>query len=182
MTKVFKQFTLAITLLISFLTATLTQAQNPKDTIRVAYSVGGNSYYMGDKKYLKSEIRDILNENPSSQKLVQSYSTHKTWGYISLAAGTLLTGAALYSIWDYNTDNVAGPYYSGMHNSNSISTSVIIAALAVVVDFAAINQLLDSNKKFNRAIKAYNKNSLSSNLVYDFYIGYNRIGVVVVFN
>jgi hypothetical protein len=59
---------------------------------------------------------------------------------------------------------------------------VIIAALAVVVDFAAINQLLDSNKKFNRAIKAYNKNSLSSNLVYDFYIGYNRIGVVVVFN
>ncbi|PKL85066.1 MAG: hypothetical protein CVV22_10010 [Ignavibacteriae bacterium HGW-Ignavibacteriae-1] len=133
-------------------------------------------------EHSKSEIRDILYANPSSQKLVKSYSTNKTWGYITLSAGTLLTGAALYSIWNYYTDKVTNPYYSGMYSSNDNSTSVIIAALAIVVDLAAIIQLLDSNKKFNRAIKEYNKNSLSSNLDYNFYIGYNRIGVVVVFN
>ncbi|PKL84570.1 MAG: hypothetical protein CVV22_12405 [Ignavibacteriae bacterium HGW-Ignavibacteriae-1] len=173
MTKVFKQITLAITLLISFLGAGQALAQNATDTIRVDYSFWGNSYYLGDTEHSKSEIRDILYANPSSQKLVKSYSTNKTWGYITLTAGTLLTGAALYSTWESHTN---------YGNSDNSGTFALTTALAIALDLAGIMQLANSNKKFNKAIKAYNKNSFISSLDYDFYIGYNRIGVVVVFN
>lgn len=180
MTKVFKQITLALTLLISFLTAGQTLAQKATDTIRVDYSFWGNSYYLGEMEHSKSEIRDILYANPSSEKLVKSYSTNKNWGYLTLTTGALLTAYSFYEAWRID-NNYAGSPFSN-HGSYDATTFTIRAILAVALDIVGIMQLTSSNKQFNRAIKAYNKNSLSSNLDYNFYIGFNRIGVVVVFN
>ncbi|MCO5251174.1 MAG: hypothetical protein M9949_07105 [Candidatus Kapabacteria bacterium] len=186
MTKVFKQFTLAITMLISFLAAGQTLAQNVTDTIRVEYSFWGNSYYLGDTEHSKSEIRDLLYANPSSQKLVKSYGNYKTWGYISLAGGTVLTGVAIYSIWDLYSNRHTYTYEElPRRNSifNNFTVALLIIELTVAIDLMAILLLNESNDMFHRAVKAYNnKNSLISNLDYKFYIGYNRIGVVVVFN
>jgi hypothetical protein len=173
-------------MLISFLAAGQALAQNATDTIRVDYSFWNNSYYLGDMEHSKSEIRDILYANPSSQKLMKSYSTYKTWGYISLAGGTLLTGAAIYSIWDLYSNRRTYTYEElPRRNSifNNFTAALLIIELTVAIDLMAILLLNESNDIFRRAVKAYNnKNSFISNLDYDFYIGYNRIGVVVVFN
>jgi hypothetical protein len=111
---------------------------------------------------------------------VKSYSTNKTWGYITLTTGALLTAYSLYEAWRIDNNYGGSPFSN--HGSYDATTFTIRAILAVALDIVGIIQLTNSNNKFHNAIKEYNKNSLSSNLEYEFFIGYNRIGVVVVFN
>ncbi len=181
MTKVFKQITLAITMLISFLTAGQASAQNATDTIRVEYSFWGNSYYLGDTKQYKDDIRDFLDRNPSTQALMKSSATYKTWGNITLTTGLILTAYTIYDGLMMGHSSGRSPFENQSYGYDATKFN-IRAAIAVALDLTGILLLLDSNSKFNKAIKTYNKNSLSSNFEYDFYIGYNRIGVVVVFN
>ncbi|MCO5251173.1 MAG: hypothetical protein M9949_07100 [Candidatus Kapabacteria bacterium] len=181
MTKVFKQFTLAFTMLISFLAAGQALAQNATDTIRVEYSFWNNSYYLGDTKQYKDDIRDILYRNLSTQDLMESSTSYKIWGNITLTTGLILTAYTIYDGLMMGHSSGRSPFENQSYGYDATRFN-ITAAIAVVLDLTGILLLLDSNSKFNRAIKAYNKNSLSSNIDYDFYIGYNRIGVVVVFN
>jgi hypothetical protein len=182
MTKVFKQFTLAITILISFLAAGQTLAQNATDTIRVDYSFWNNSYYLGDTKQYKDDIRDILARNSNSQALMKSSTKNKTWSNIILTTGALLTAYTIYRGLVIGKSGGHSPFENQSYGYDATKFN-IRAVLALTLDLVGGVLLISSNNQFHKAIKAYNnKNSFISSLDYDFYIGYNRIGVVVVFN
>ncbi|MBM2814276.1 MAG: hypothetical protein HW421_1038 [Ignavibacteria bacterium] len=169
-------------LFIILISATSLQAINPKDTIRTEYSFWGNSYYIGDKEYSKSDIVDTLYANKVSQDLMSSSKYKKIGGYLTGIAGLYITSWACSLIYNefYSNENVGSGSYSRNYFSNQTKDKTIyVSALAVVVDISCIYLFSSSNSSFRKSIKAYNKNILkpmsNSASELNLHFGLNRI-------
>lgn len=185
MLKLLKLFAFTVIIFASCLTQEQIHAQNTNDSIRIKHSFWGNNFYIGDKEYSESDIKDILYNDLNSQKLMDASGSSKTWGYITLSAGVLLTGYALYEAWGTYNNYGVSPFknhYSYSGGSYDASTFIITTVLAVGLDLAGILQLLGSRSKFYKAIKTYNKGMLTSSFEYKFYIDNNSFSLVVFLN
>ena len=103
MIKKFSIFNLMLIVIIVTDFPLQSQAQAPQDTIFVERSFWGNSFFIGGKEFDRSEVVDLLEKNTYSEKLMSTSASKKTWGYILLTAGILMTGDVVLETWrSYN--------------------------------------------------------------------------------
>ena len=139
----------SIILLITFIFSVTLNAKNSKDSIIVENLFFGNRYFINYLEYSRSDIYDKLDSNPLTSDLVQSSTTKKTWGYITLPVGLFITMGGLSGI--YAEKNNYG-------SEADITPQILKTALGVVLDIVAIILFSDSKRDFRSAINLYNKN------------------------
>lgn len=170
-----------IIVVITFIVPLQSQAQAAQDTIFVERSFWGNSFFIGGKEFDRSEVVDLLESNTYSEKLMSTSSSKKTWGYILLTAGILMTGDVVYETWrSYNNYGVSplDPSWS-LSRKDESGMFILKSVIALGLDITGIIMIIGSNKTFNKAIGEYNKSLFVSNDRIHLYIGVNRIGLSI---
>ena len=127
-------------------------------------------FYINNQKYSTGAIRDLLELNQSTYKLIESSRTKKKWGYIVLTGGIIFTPIAIANI-----------YINSYNNKRIDSETLLIATVALTFDLFSFSLLSKSKKDVVKAVRIYNddieKRKKSSGYQLDLEITPLRVGL-----
>lgn len=138
--------------LLIFLFSISLKAQDSRDSIISQKTFFGHRYFINDIKVSSNKVSDILRANESTDEILTSSRNKKTIGYILLVGGSLSALNVIMESWTIHNNYGVLPNSSGFYIS-SVATAVCLIASEMFIS--------DGNRKYQRAIKIYNKDVVS---------------------